>query len=203
MADILSFRAFGAEGVADPDGCFDFGFGDEPPPGWDPAADPLDLGFGDEPLGLDMPVILIPNSPVLSTVGPMPDDGGVVLELAGDFKAWPRYKVRIKNSFTAETFPDSPIPGCLSVRPGDGYQITPEVSKKALRFALPALPPAVYDILVYFGPNYAMSLPTVANAFRVIRRHWTQEQYTMRALPEHWVGTGPRALRMEDKLGGV
>jgi hypothetical protein len=203
MATILSFRGIGAEGVADPDGWFDFSFGDEPPAGWDPSADALDLGFGDEPMGMASPVLVVPLAPAVTGTTVLPDDGGCVVTLSGDFSTWPTYKVRIQNSFTAETYPLTPLPGCLSVVPGEGYEIVPMPNLQALRFALPAMPPAVYDILVSFGPNYAESMLPVAKAIRVIRRHFSLEQYTLRRLPDIWYGTGPRVLQSEPKLGGV
>jgi len=199
----LSFFGIGTEGSADPAGWFDFAFGDEPPAGWDPELQALDLGFGDEPMGLDTPVVVVPLNPAVGPQTRMPDDGGCAITLLGDFSAAPTYKVRIKNSFTAEEYPLAPLPGCISVVPGEGYQIKPLLDLKRLRFALPAMPPAVYDVLVYFGPGYAQQMPAVAGAFRVVRRHHTPEQYTLRALPEHWYGTGPRVLQNEKKLGGV
>lgn len=200
---ILSFRGLGAEGVADPDGWFDFAYGDEPPAGWDPSTDALDLGFGDEPLGMASPVLVVPINAALAGVNVLPDDGGCIVSLSGDFSAWPTYKVQVQNSFTAETYPLPPLPGCLSVVPGENYQIQPMPNLQILRFALPSLPPAVYDVLVYFGPNYGESMLPVPKAFRVIRRHFSLEQYSLRQLPGAWYGTGPRALQTEPKLGGV
>lgn len=216
MPSNMSFRGFGAEGDADPDGWFDLGFGDELPPGYDPAADALDLGFGDEPMGLDVGYLLIvpPGGPdgtpamqgAATQFDTLPDDGGVVMTLFGDFPD-PTYKVRIKNHFTAETYPPSPLVGCLSVAPGRTagvlWQIVPLPDKKRLQFVLPAMPPATYDVQVAFGPGYAADLPVISKAFRVVRRHRTLEQYSLRALPPHWNGTGPRVLSAEQKLGGI
>jgi hypothetical protein len=204
----ISFFGIGTEGSADPNGWFDFAFGDEIPPNWDPEQEALDLGFGDEPMGMDVPVLIVLFDPALSGFySRLPDDGGVVMTLQGDFSVAKTFKVRIKNTFTGELFPLSPLPGCLAVVPaktsGTGWEIEPLVDLKRLQFALPALPPAVYSIKVYFGANYAQELPELSSAFRVIRRHHTPEQYTLRGLPEHWYGTGPRVIQNEPKLGGV
>lgn len=206
----LSIFGFGSEGGPDPSGYYSWGFGDEPPLGFPSGVEALDTGFGDEPLGQDVAPAIVPapGAPVFFNPPQFPDDGGVLVVLSHDFAGIGLkpsvFRVQIKNSFTAEYYPNVPfVSRCLSVDPAEGIDITPLPDGKRLRFCLPALPPGAYDILVTFGPNFAMSLPPFEKAFHVLRRHHSDEQFHLRQLPNHWDGAGPRSFAQEPPLGGV
>lgn len=204
----VSIFGFGSEGGPDPDGYYSWGFGDEPPPGFPSGVEALDTGFGDEPFGQDVsPMIVVPLGPLQQLFIECPDDGGVIVVLTHDFAGIglsTAFQVRLKNSFSNEYYPNELfVQRCLSVDPAEGDEISPLPDGKRLRFCLPPMPPGVYDILVTFGPAFAMSLPTLDKAIRVIRRHHSDEQFQMRQLPAHWYAAGARALALEPPLGGV
>lgn len=180
---------------------FDWGFGDPTPSGW-AGGDPLDYGFGDEAFAV-MAAFLLPLGPDHL----YPDDGGELGVLEGTWGvatpgAVGPYRVRLRDSFTGALYPPTTEAlGCYSAKPGDGVDCSADVAQRYLRFAVPPAPPAVYDLLVAYGPAFGVVLE-LPKALRIIYRGRVPEAWQLRAaLPALWAAAGPRHSAAETLQG--
>jgi hypothetical protein len=173
----------------------DLGFGS-------PSATPYDLGFGspsslfgvlpgDTGFGSPTPG----PSPVLASVGTLPDDGGEIVALWGVWDADEVYRVHLRPSGGGPLYPPaSEGLGCYSARPGRGADCR-SVGRR-LVFTQPQVPPGVYDILVSW-PLGSAELP---GALTVLYRGRASEVNRLRrAFPATW-NTGPANPRLSTPL---
>jgi hypothetical protein len=185
-------------GLTPPSGYYPWGAG-SPTPGVIPVLSP-GIGGGDPSL----------PQPIVVQDGGLPyaDEGGARVVLLADWAtmagAGP-YRVQLRDPFTQAIFPLTRF-GCLSPLSGDGVRFgfgllyTDDVVKR-LVFAMPPMPPGVYDILISYGPTYATSR-VVESAVRVIRRSRCLQTWTIRAwLASLQSGAGPRQADTQPKIG--
>lgn len=194
-------RGFGTpiDTNADP---YDWGFGAPSPDEWD--ASELELGFG-EPL--DTAFV-----PVIVSGLPLPDDGGEIVSLAGD---WPDlgnppgqpsgpFRVRLIDG-DGVTWPDpARVLGCYSARVtlrngGKGPYCETDIRRRTLDFSIPPLPPGTYDVEVAWGPHWSTKLLLEA-AVSVIYRLRSHQEYGMRVTYPNRYAVGPRVPQMEPLL---
>ena len=156
---------FGSPSVlGDPAGIYDWGFGDPSPTG--PGIVDIDWGFGDVPV-LPPEFIVSPER--------LPDEGGVIVALRGDWPIVGPYHVQLYQSFTGQEFPDSGVaPGASApllltstgrvLSRGSPYWCYTGILPKTLGanslipnpdgflyFILPPIPPGLYDVKVSWG----------------------------------------------------
>lgn len=197
MAADVSAWGFGSPSSTGPDanGYFDWGYGSPTPVGWDPDQT-VDFGYGDPVTGYLAPINLLP----VQAEYRYPDDGGVIITVKSEWAAMgSTFRVKVKSQATGTTYPLSGV-GLRSAVPSEGTTIKPLLDGKRLRFVLPPLPKATYDIYIYYGPGYGQ-VKIVVGAFKVVFRHHSIEQWVMRnTLPSHWSAAGARAGLMEPAL---
>lgn len=186
---------FGAPSANLPLGArYDIGFGSS---GIDAAAEG-DWGFGDKGAGA-LQVLVI--TPVLED-GERPDDGGIVLYAKADWKniGPGPFQVLLRESFTLQTYPQDKF-GCWSTIPGNPWQCEPNKLKTEMPFAMPPVPPGIYDVVVNYGPALGTQLVSLA-AVKVVWRGRQHQAYSLRRhmIPD-WQGAGPRDPRAEILLG--
>lgn len=160
------------------------------------------IGFGD-PEGVETDQLFL--LPFGSSIKVYPDDGGIVAELLGNFSATGSqyFRVKVADSATGELFPKAPLLGCKAVKVNtQNQELRPELDGQRLRFAVPPLPPAVYDVYVYYGPGFAAVMPAYVGAFRVVRRHWSDEVHRIRNKLPSVYSAAVRAVGEEPMLGG-
>ena len=197
-------KGYGSSG-SDAEGFFDWGYGDPTPAGFDPATDPLDLGYGSVPTAAFVPTV--------AKGAIVPDDGGAIFALAGE---WPSLGVPpgmragpFRVQFVARDGTVYPDPtkrfGCYSARVnirqgGRGTACETNLARTRLEFASPVAPPGVYDVRVSWGPHWAEGV-TASGAVTVVYRHRSLSEYTIRSsLPELYKGAAPRAAGSERLL---
>lgn len=172
----------------------DIGFGS---PGLDSVAEE-DWGFGDQGAGANQVLVVVP----VVANNEWPDDGGVVLCVKADWKAMGPgpYQVRLRESFTSTFYPQDKF-GCWSTIPGSPWQCAPNALFTELAFAMPPVPPGVYDVVVNYGPALGTQKETL-KAIRVIWRGRQSQVYSLRRhLVPGWKGAGARAPRADILLG--
>jgi hypothetical protein len=131
----------------------------------------------------------------------LPDDGGTLLELWGNWDE-DTYRVRFAANPGGTLYP---VDGyAYSAVPGAPLDIVPNPPRELLRVVLPALPVGSYDIVLYWGAywgaSYAFNGDDGLGAIDVIRRTRQQAVYRLRgALPPLWQA-GPRTQAEEDLL---
>lgn len=186
-------------GVATPLGTFfDWGFGDPEPSSW--GAVGADFGFGDPPQP-DMAVVpyIVPVAPDQ----PFPDDGGVLCTLEASWanalpSALGPYRVRLIDA-VGQYWPDAA--GCYSALQGQGPKCQTNLGKTALRFAIPPVPPGVYDIEVAWGPDYGDSVKMVKGLRIVLRgRNLYVRNLRSQNFPKPFA-VGARSAMMESIVG--
>lgn len=164
-------------GSPDDLGGYDAGFGS-----------PDDLGAPGTDTGFGEPSYLLALAGGLT----VEDDGGDLVELAGDFSAWPGpYVVEVVDG-------DGNATTCYGVQPGRGYTCWPNAARNALPFATPPLPVGTYDLRV----TGAEGVPTtVGAALTVVRRMWYSEVFAANRLwPVRPMPTGVFAVEAEPLL---
>lgn len=177
---------------------YDFGFGDVPPDGW--TGDLLDLGFGDVPVPQQALVAYL--LPVQTDDHLYPDDGGEIMELAADWKQAAGvgpYRVRLLDSNGTAWPPVADADGCYSARQGKGTACETNAAKSKLLFAMPRVPPGVYDIEVAWGPGYGI-LFVIEKALRAIYRGRSLQVYSLRRTFPGTITTGARTPSLDRKL---
>ena len=172
---------------------YDIGFGSS---GMQAAAEG-DWGFGDKGANIQVLVVL----PIIDN-GEYPDDGGLVLKLKADWKVITPgpYQVQLREHFTLQAYPQDKF-GCWSCIPGKPWECEPNGLATELQFALPPLPPGIYDVLLNYGPALGMQLVTL-NAIKVIWRGRQSQAYSLRRhLLPAWHGAGSRAPTADILVG--
>ena len=173
---------------------FDIGFGSQSPY----AAAYGDWGFGDKGGAAVQALVVLP----VTDKGERPDDGGVVLRVKADWKSLGPgpYQVQLRESATAVLYPQDRF-GCWSLIPGEEWRCQPNKLGTELPFAMPPVPPGVYDILVNYGPG----LGTQVSALRAIAVVWRGRQSQVYSIRRHlvpaWTGAGARAPSADVLLG--
>lgn len=182
-------------GYGAPEGSSGLGYGSAEPPGWDPVANP-NIGYGDPEIGDLTPVFIGAADSKL-----YPDDGGVTIELNGDWSSLGKaFRVKVRNTTSGLYYPTGY--GARAAGPGSSTTITALLDGKRLRFVQPVLPTGTYDVYIYYGVGFVLSVVS-PEAFQVLFRNHAREQWRMRScdwFPDHWQGTGPRSLATEPAL---
>lgn len=190
---------FGNWGFGDPnyeaDGFYgSSGFGFAQVPSWDPDTDPCIYGFLHPDMGFLAPVIVLGE-------GRWPDNGGAVMRLTGPWTTLgaQAFRVKLRNQLNVS----SPAAGCQSAEPGEGTAITVDPDVGQLLFCLPALPPGIYDVLVYDADTGSELLSYTA-AVVIVRRGRNPMTWAMRnGLLPAFFRAGARSAIMETQLGGL
>lgn len=173
---------------------FDIGFGAS---GIDAAAE-ADWGFGDKGGAALQVLVMLP----VTEGGQRPDDGGVILRIQADWKNLGPgpYQVLLRETFDLVTWPQDRF-GCWSAVPGKEWQCQPNALGTELPFAMPPVPPGIYDVLVNYGPGFGTQVVTLA-AVKVVWRGRQSQAYSLRRhLLEQWHGAGARAAEADLLLG--
>jgi hypothetical protein len=146
----------------------------------------------------------------------MPDDGGEIVEVQGDWPEIGPWRITCVQSFTTQTFPEAtaPLPYCSSPVPGYAercYTDTVEVEElgsmvtkpgTSLRFVIPILPPGVYDVKIELPPPALLGSEIVLEkAFTVVWRNRSIETYTYRRRFPSNYSLGVRNITIEPLLG--
>ncbi len=178
---------------------YPWGFGD-PSAGVDYEEQP-DAGFGDVIPDAILQVLLTPNRD-------LPDDGGIILTILGDFPSLGKQKgfegagpfqIQLLDIHTNERYPKDRV-GCHSGLIGEGGKCRTGILHQKLKFVLPPLPLSEYTIEIRYGDNFR-NLISMPNAFRIVHRSREQETYGGRTNLSTVFNTGPRLASME-KLRG-
>lgn len=174
-------RGFGSS--YDGDEPFDWGFGD-------PTPDEIgagDRGFG-SPADGSFPAYIVHRQ--------IPDDGGTILSIPGQWPIRGPYRVRLQRGPTVYPDPATTL-GCYSAIPtprGGGKGSLCEATRDlaALVFSVPPLPPGTYDVVVAWGVAWGESL-TLPGAFTVVYRGRCPGEYRLRSAFPGRARTGPRS----------
>ena len=188
-------------GAVDP-GFKDWGFGDPTPSTW-PDGFSKDYGFGS--------VAPAPFEPTTSDgVFVFPDDGGVVVRLVATWTDIGPYRIQLVEKGTSTVFPNPSVQlGCYSGIAGQGtdcYTTTKikngiKVPGRWLEFALPPLPPGIYQIRLSFGPGY-LTIKNVEDLIRVVHRSRSVQQWSIRSTFPGIYTTHARRPQQEVLLDG-
>jgi hypothetical protein len=188
-------------GAADP-GFKDWGFGDPTPDPW-PDAFSEDYGFGD--------IAPAPFEPTVSdAIFIFPDDGGHVVRLVATWTDIGPYRIQLIEKGTAAVFPNPAVQlGCYSGIAGQGVECFTttklkngiKVAGKWLEFALPPLPPGVYQMRLSFGPGY-LTIKNIDDLIRVVHRNRSLQQWSIRSTFPGIYTTHARRAQQEVLLDG-
>lgn len=174
--------------------------------GWgDPHNAPVAIGYN--------------SSNVDSLRNPVSDEGGFIIELRGTFGSLfstnDKYRVRFRAQdgtlypptsegfgyAVAEDLP--PASGRLKASGSpEPYEQFPKKAGTVLRFVMPAVPPGVYDAVLYYGVGFGQST-TIPNVVRVMRRALPDTAMRLRTRVSNYLKAGamsPEALKRS--LGG-
>lgn len=127
----------------------------------------------------------------------LPDDGGPLLELWGEWADY-TYRIRFKSNPGGVLFPAAPDYAFAAV-PGSVFDIVPNPPLEFLRVTVPPMPVGDYDVVVYWGANFGASL-SVDSAIEVLIRTRQQAVYRLRSAQPPIYKTGPRSQADEELL---
>jgi hypothetical protein len=140
-----------------------------------------------------------PNEWVPIAMRLVPDDGGFLLELWGNWKQG-AYRIRFKSNPGGVFFPsDAEGTYAYAAVPGNQFDIIPNPPREFLRVTVPPMPTGLYDLILYWGKQWSTSY-IADSVLEVATRTRQQAVYRLRsALPPLW-RTGPRSSADEDLL---
>ena len=129
-------------------------------------------GFGDPtPVFIEVPF-------VADGITDFPDEGGVRVILEGKFDPAENYFFQIVGK--DETIYPSATTYASAAKAGKEGLVKPFRNNERVSFALPPMPPGLYDIEVYYGENKSLQL-TLSEYIRVIRKNRSSLVYSVRA----------------------
>jgi hypothetical protein len=151
----------------------------------------IDTGFG-SPTSFEA----MAGSIVIPKDGLVADEGGWLCEVVAiNGFVDQDYRARFKDPSNGNVYPVGDY--CYSGVPEQGHVLRPfgpVSAKDTINFTAPSCPPAVYDLVLFFGPNFAQSY-TIESAFTVEVRNRSRATLRSRLrLPDPYK-TGPRLMR--------
>jgi hypothetical protein len=173
----------------------DIGFGSASPD----AADQADWGFGDKGGSAVQALVVLP----ITDKGERPDDGGIVLRVKADWKNLGPgpYQVLLRDAATTTLYPQDRF-GCWSIIPGQEWKCAPNKAGTELAFAMPPVPPGIYDVVVNYGPGLGTQVASLKALAVVWRGRQSQVYSIRRQLLPSWKGAGSRSPSADILLGG-
>ena len=178
---------------------YPWGFGD-PSAGVDYEEQP-DAGFGDVVPDAILQILQMPSRD-------LPDDGGIIVSIRGDFPALGTqrgregagpFQIQLLDIHTGQRYPKDRV-GCHSGLVGKGGNCQTDASHRILKFVLPPLPLSEYTIEIRYGDNFRTKI-VMPNAIRIVHRTREQETYGARSNLSEVFYPGARLHSME-KLRG-
>ena len=152
-------------------------------------------GFGDPtPDFIELPVIA-------DGISEFPDEGGVLITLEGTFDKGQTYHFQLIGQ-DGTVYP-SATTFCSAAKAGQTNECKSYRADSRVRFAMPPVPPGVYDIKMFFGVNKSTEL-NLSQYVKVMRKNRSAQGYSVRSKFPEFFSVGARNYQADFyELGGT
>lgn len=152
-------------------------------------------GFGDPtPVFVQLPVLA-------DGISEFPDQGGVLITLEGSFNGTESYYFQLVGQNSVR-YP-SATEYASAAKAGKGGEAKAYRGNERVRFAMPPVPPGVYDIAIFYGTDKALEI-TLSQYVKVIRRGRCSQTYSVRTKYPELFSVGARNFVADrTEMGGV
>lgn len=148
------------------------------------APQPQAGGYGTNSYGYGSPYHVAAWSVLVPADGRLPDDGGIVVTLDGDFSMASAYWIVVGGV------------RCLSGVPGQGEECRPNKTRTRLSFVQPPLVPGTYDVVV----SWLGGSQTMPAALQALYRSRQSGLYALRSMLPPDRDCGARMIEDEQLL---
>lgn len=152
-------------------------------------------GFGDPtPVFVELPVLA-------DGINEFPDQGGVLITLEGSFDIAESYYFQLVGQ-NGQKYPSATV-FASAAKASKGSEVRAYQGSERVRFAMPPVPPGVYDIAIFYGTDKALEI-TLSQYVKVIRRGRCSQTYSVRVKYPELYSVGARNFIADRaEMGGV